>query len=158
VWYGGGKLAADLTWPRLRQRWTGPGAVPRSERLGAAERSAIWNHAAQAAERAATQVRLLSGADPAAAAGAASDMLHVAAAALANRILARAADSYDRAARTPHGRIPPPTPVGNQLRGAARQISAYASLARDPALAPLVLITRLAALAEAVAGLRGPRR
>ena len=23
VWYGGGKLAADLTWPRLRQRWTG---------------------------------------------------------------------------------------------------------------------------------------
>ncbi len=24
VWYGGGKLAADLTWPRLCQRWTGP--------------------------------------------------------------------------------------------------------------------------------------
>ena len=22
VWYGGGKLAADLTWPKLRQRWT----------------------------------------------------------------------------------------------------------------------------------------
>ena len=25
VWYGGGKLAADLTWPKLRQRWTQPG-------------------------------------------------------------------------------------------------------------------------------------
>ena len=25
VWYGGGKLAADLTWPKLRQRWTRPG-------------------------------------------------------------------------------------------------------------------------------------
>ena len=22
VWYGGGKLAADLSWPKLRQRWT----------------------------------------------------------------------------------------------------------------------------------------
>ena len=28
VWYGGGKLAADLTWPRLRQRWTSSGPVP----------------------------------------------------------------------------------------------------------------------------------
>ncbi len=27
VWYGGGKLAADLTWPRLRQRWTSSGPV-----------------------------------------------------------------------------------------------------------------------------------
>ncbi len=25
IWYGGGKLAADLTWPRLRRRWAGPG-------------------------------------------------------------------------------------------------------------------------------------
>ena len=25
VWYGGGKLAPDLSWPKLRQRWTGPG-------------------------------------------------------------------------------------------------------------------------------------
>jgi hypothetical protein len=24
VWYGGGKLAADLSWPKLWQRWTGP--------------------------------------------------------------------------------------------------------------------------------------
>ena len=28
VWYGGGKLAPDLTWPKLRQRWTGPGTAP----------------------------------------------------------------------------------------------------------------------------------
>jgi hypothetical protein len=28
VWYGGGKLAADLSWPRLWQRWTGPPARP----------------------------------------------------------------------------------------------------------------------------------
>ena len=28
VWYGGGKLAADLTWPKLRQRWTPDRATP----------------------------------------------------------------------------------------------------------------------------------
>src|SRR5262249_3917952 len=24
VWYGGGKLAADLTWPKIRERWAPP--------------------------------------------------------------------------------------------------------------------------------------
>ena len=28
IWYGGGKLAADLSWPKLRQRWTPPRATP----------------------------------------------------------------------------------------------------------------------------------
>ena len=28
VWDGGGKLAADLTWPKLRQRWTPDRAMP----------------------------------------------------------------------------------------------------------------------------------
>ncbi len=26
VWYGGGKLAADLSLPKLRRRWAGPAA------------------------------------------------------------------------------------------------------------------------------------
>ena len=46
VWYGGGKLAADLTWPKLRQRWTQPRPAPSGERLTAAEQKAIWEHAA----------------------------------------------------------------------------------------------------------------
>lgn len=29
VWYGGGKLGADLTLPRLRQRWTQPSIAAR---------------------------------------------------------------------------------------------------------------------------------
>src|ERR1039457_361165 len=102
VWYGGGKLAADLTWPKLSQRWTRPGAAP-GDRFTAAERGAIWEHAAQVAADAAAQIRLLSGTDPVAAADAAwaaSDTLHVAAAALGSRILRQAADAYDRAART----------------------------------------------------------
>ena len=156
MWYGGGKLAPDLTWPKLRQRWSGPGTAP-GDPFTAAERNAIWEHAARAAEDAAAWIRLLAGTDPAAAADAAwaaSDTLHVAAAALGSRILRQAADAYDRAARAPHARIPSPTPAGNHLRRAARLITAFAYLTRDPSLTPIVLLTRLAALAEAVAGLR----
>jgi len=78
----------------------------------------------------------------------------VAAAALGSRILRQAADAYDRAARPPYGRIPPPTPAGNQLRHAARLLSALAYLTGDRSMTPIVLITQLAALAEAVAELR----
>ena len=70
------------------------------------------------------------------AAYAASDVLHVAAA-LGSRTLRRAADDCDRAARQPYGRIPSPTPAGNQLRHAARLISAYAYLTQDRTLTPL---------------------
>ena len=38
IWYGGGKLAADLSWPKLRQRWTPHRATPgarASDRRGA---------------------------------------------------------------------------------------------------------------------------
>ena len=111
VWYGGGKLAADLTWPRLCQRWTGPARSPRRDPLTAAERNAWWDHAARVAAEAAAQIRM----DPAVAADTAwatSDALHVAAAALGSRILRQAADAYDRAARAPYGRIPAPTPAG----------------------------------------------
>jgi hypothetical protein len=55
VWYGGGKLAADLSWPKLRQRWTPTRAAPgRPHRnLAAEERNAVWDHAARAAADAA---------------------------------------------------------------------------------------------------------
>jgi hypothetical protein len=159
VWYGGGKLAPDLTWPKLCQRWTGPGNASGGP-FTAAERNAIWEHAARAAADAAAWIRLAGGTDPAAAdaAWAASDTLHVAAAALGSRVLRQAADAYDRAARAPFGRIPAPSPVGNQLRRAARLITAFAYLTQDRSLTPVVLLTRLAALAEAVAGFRESRQ
>ncbi len=153
MWYEGGKLVADLAWPKLCQRWTGPARPPRRDPLTTAERNAWWDHAAQVAAEAAAQIR----ADPAAADGtawAASDALHVAAAALGCRILRQAADAYDRAARAPYGRIPAPTPAGNRLRQAARVMSAFACLTSDRTLMPVIVITRLAALAEAVADLR----
>jgi hypothetical protein len=159
VWYGGGKLAADLTWPKLRRRWAPDRVTPGRLRpdLTAGERNALWEHATRTAADAAAQIRNWAGTDPAAAADAAwatSDALHAAAAMLGSRILRQAADAYDRAARSPYGRIPPPSPVGNRLRQAARLLSAFAYLTQDRSMAPILLITKLAALAEAVAGLR----
>jgi len=159
VWYGGGKLAADLSWPKLRQRWTAPRAAPGRPHLTltAEERNAIWDHATHAAADATAQIRKLTWTNPAAAADAVwatSDTLHVAAAALGSRTLRQAADAYDRAARPPYGRIPPPSPAGNRLRQAARLLSAFAFLTGDGSMAQILLVTRLAALAEAVAELR----
>ena len=107
--------------------------------------------------RPAAHIRAMARTHPAAAADAAwatSGTLHVAAAVLGSRILRQAADAYYRAARPPYGRIPPPSPAGNQLRQAARLLSAFAGLTGDRSMTPIVLITRLAALAEAVAELR----
>ena len=92
--------------------------------------------------------------DAADAAWAASGTMHAAAAMLRSRVIRQAADAYDRAARAPYDRIPPPSPAGSSLRDAARLLSAIAVATSDPALRPAVLVLRLAALAEAVAGLR----
>jgi hypothetical protein len=160
VWYSGGKLAADLTWPKLTQRWLparqAPGTRPAGTRLTAAERAALYDHAAQAAADATAHIRAFAATSPAAAADAAhaaSDTLHVAAALLGSRPLRQAADFYDRAAREPNGRIPAPTKVGNQLRHAARLMATCARLSGDHA-STAILILQLAALAEAVAELR----
>ena len=158
VWYGGGKLAPDLSWPKLRQRWAPGRATPGRIRpdLTAGERDALWDHVTRITADATAQIRARAWTDPAAAdaAWAASDTLHVAAAILGSRVLRQAADAYDRAARSPYGRVPPPTPAGNRLRHAARIMSAFACLTGDRSMTPLVLIAKLAALAEAVAGLR----
>jgi hypothetical protein len=93
-------------------------------------------------------------AEAADAAWAAADTLHAAAALLGSKILRQAADAYDRAARAPYGRLPAHTPAGNSLRRAARLLSAYGYISSDPSFRPILLITRLAALVEAVVLLR----
>jgi hypothetical protein len=156
VWYGGGKLAADLTWPKLRQRWIGDRAES-GDWVTAAEREEIWEFAARAADDAALRIRLLAGSDPAAAADAtwaAGDTLRAAAAALGSRTLRQAADAYDRAARAPYGRIPRPARAGQNLRRAARLMSSFAFASGDRSLGQVTLILRLATLTEAVAVLR----
>jgi hypothetical protein len=131
-------------------------------RFTAPERNAIWAHAAQTASDAAAQIRSLAASSPDAAADAAwatADTLHAAAAAVGSRVLHQAADSYDRAARAPYGRIPQPTPTGDSLRRAARLLAKAALATEDSTSALVMLIIRPAsALAEAVAELRSGQR
>lgn len=160
-WYGGGRLAAGLTLPQLRRRW-GPGrdnVLGRSGafRVTAAERAAIYDHAARQAAAATGHIRHCAYQDPAGAADAAwaaADTLHVAARAMRSRPLRCAADAYDRAARAAHGRIPPRTTHGDRLRTTARLIAMAGELAGDPTSLAMALVTNLAALAAAVAELR----
>ena len=127
VWFGGGKLAADLSLPKLRARWDGASAPARPRaQFTAEERNAIWEHAARTAHDARERIRRCAATDPAAAADAAwaaSDTLHAAAAVLGSRVIRQAADSYARAARVPYARIPRRTPAGTGLRQAARLLS-----------------------------------
>jgi MobA/VirD2-like, nuclease domain len=164
VWYSGGKLAPDLTLPKLRHRWNGQAGGPvggPAAPLTPAERAAIWDHVTRTAAGAAEQIRQLSVTDPglaADAAWAAADTLHAAASALGSRELRQAADSYARAARAPYGRVPHRTRAGDGLRRAARLLSLAAPATGDPVLAQIALIARLIALARAVADLRVAQR
>ena len=48
VWFSGGKLAADLTLPRLRSRWRPARDIP-AELFTPQEQNDIWEHAAHTA-------------------------------------------------------------------------------------------------------------
>jgi len=139
-WYGGGRLAAGLTLPRLRERWNqGPGgSAERSgtPRFTAPERDEIYRHAARQARAATEHIRHCAMTDPADAADAAwaaADTLHAAARALRNPHLRCAAASYDRA---------------------ARMIALAGNLTGDNTLLAIALMAQLVALAAAVAELR----
>jgi hypothetical protein len=161
VWYGGGRLAAGLTLPRLRDRWNRApgGSADRSgvPRFTAPERDEVYRHAARQARAAAEHIHRCAMSDPAAAADAAwaaADTLHVAARALRNPHLRCAADSYDRAARAQYGRLPRRSRDGDQLRRTARMIALAGNLTGDATLTAIALVAQLVALAAAVAELR----
>ncbi|URN08536.1 hypothetical protein LUW74_37650 [Actinomadura madurae] len=167
VWFSGGRLAANLTLPKLRHRWSAPqGSNPfhqhtsyRGE-LTHQERSAAYQQVARAAATATWQMRHIQ--DPrvrADVAAAAADVLNITATITGNRELAEAADFYDRAAREPYGYQPPHTPYGTNLRTVARALALSEIRGRRghrPSLAGVLLhlIVQLAALIEAVAEFR----
>jgi hypothetical protein len=165
LWYGGGRLSADLTLPRLRQRWNLVRSTTADHsgafRFTAPERGAIYTHTARRAAAAAEHIRRCAQGDTgqaADAAWAAADTFHVAARALRNPELRRAADSYDRAARSRYGRTPRATREGNQLRTAARLMALTGTSAGETTLVAATLIANLVALAVAVAELREAQR
>lgn len=160
VWFSGGKLAPDLTLPKLRHRWP-PAAPAPSPEFTPTERNAIWAHAVRSAADATAQIRFYSTTDPNAAADAAwaaADTLRIAASALRSRTLRQAADSFDRAARAPHRRLPRPAPAGNNLRRAARLLAIAGFTRDDPYVSYMKLISQLAGLVAAVADLRTTQR
>ncbi|TDD71118.1 relaxase/mobilization nuclease domain-containing protein [Actinomadura rubrisoli] len=162
IWHTGGRLAEDLTLPGIQRRWSSSKtagrhrpAIPKDD-LTPEECQAFYDDAAQATAYATAQVRRHLATDPHAAEDAcwaASDALHVAARATGNRHLRRAADAYDRAARTPYGRIPRPGPAGNALRSAARLL-ALAGITDRTTVSILLLVARLVTLLETIAQLR----
>jgi hypothetical protein len=159
-WYGGGRLAADLTLPQLRHRWARqPRAPGRSGtfRFTAPEREQMYRHAGRQAAVAAEQIRRSAGNNPNAAADAAwaaAAAFDVTADALHDPALRAAADAYDRAARTPYGRIPRPTADGDRLRAVARLLALAGDLSGDGTVLAGALIANLVGLAVAVAELR----
>ncbi|WP_169514749.1 relaxase/mobilization nuclease domain-containing protein [Actinomadura atramentaria] len=160
IWFSGSTLAPDLSLPRLRTRWPAPqGTEAEPNRptgraklparlvlpLTDHERQAIYTEAARAAEFATAYLRQPAP-DLDDAFHATLDILRTAAATTGNPHLHKAADTYDRAARPPHRRIPTPTPAGQALRTAARTLAATHPGKRHTQ----TLITALITLLEAI--------
>jgi hypothetical protein len=156
-WYGGGRLADGLALPQLRRYWNQDRSGAAPFRFTAPEREAFYRHAASQAETAAEHIRCSAGNDPAAAADtawAAAATFHATARAIRDPALRNAADTYDRAARVAHGKIPRRTSEGDGLRAAARLL-AMASHDTDGSMhAAVSLAASLVSLATAVGELR----
>jgi hypothetical protein len=156
VWYGGGKLAPELSWPRLQSRWSGDRAIAGpSVRAG---RLRLFEQAEQAA-RLATAGR--GTADPALELGVADCL--TANGWLLDRgpggSLVAAAERFDHAIRRPRGAPasgPPAVGVGAQLRVLAYSLFQLGRVATDDEeRAALRLAYVLAALADRLAQLSG---
>lgn len=159
-WYGGGRLAADLTLPQLRRRWGHqhrPTGYPGTFRFTAAEREQVYQYAGRQAAGAAERIRRSAGdsataaADAAWAAAAAFD---VAADAISDPALREAAEAYGRAARPTYARIPGRSVDGDRLRATARLLALAGDLPGDGTVTAWTLLASLAGLALAVAELR----
>ncbi len=179
IFYSGGRLASDLTWPKVRARYgeqaptrpvqaaptsaasTGSTPAPAvAPRLSAEEREQVWRQASAAAEYAAQTIGG-HGQDPAAAADAAwaaSDFLTGAARLVAGNgragPLEQAARELDRAARQPWGRTPAPSRAGQGLRTASGLLLAARFVQHSETQQLLALLAQLAALADAVTRMR----
>jgi hypothetical protein len=184
IWFGGGKLAPDLTLPQLQRRWassdTGTGDFagadgarkpaadaaagrrPGTDRFGLTreERQALWAQAQRATSAATDRLRAAADGDPAAAgdaAWAAADLL----AAVAHVAEGRrggpytdAARTFEQAGREPRGQAAAATRPGRQLRKASAGLLRAGVALPSEQRQLLDLAQRLSTLADAVARLR----
>lgn len=161
VWYGGGRLAPDLTLPQLRTQrgWADP--PPGVAATTPEQQAQLFEQAAEQVRGAAEDVRRCSASDPAAAgaaAYAAADTLTVAARLVEGERrgpLHRAAEALDRAAREPYRRQLPRTPRAEALRAMSRLLHLAEQLSDNPELFRMLkLLNKLAQLSDALAELR----
>lgn len=165
VWYGGGRLAPDLTLPRLRSRWS-TGTPPTTAGGHAARLAAAASFPPEVSRRAAEAVRDATSAMRAASRPAASAIAYAAADLLTATAhawegdtggpLSDAAEWFDRAAHELRYRAPARrVSQAGHLRAMARLIAVMGALSRDQdTVAALHLTYVLAALAETLADLR----
>lgn len=178
VRFGGGKLAPDLSWPKLRARWepqprpnTASGAGEGTGRHAASESpprgpltgdeaEQVWREAERIVREAAERISAAAGTDPdsaADAAWAASDTLSGAAVGLegeAGGPITDAAAAFDRAGRDCYRRVPTRSDTGTALRSAGRMMALLAAGTKHPGAQVAAVTVALAALAAAVADLR----
>ena len=164
VYFGGGRLAADLTLPKLRQRWerADPDVVTGLVgRLGREDRRVILDEAIRVVAASAEEIRQHAVMDPGGAAGAAyaaSDVLAAAARVVEGERggpLTRAAEAYDQAARELGGQVPAAPGDRWGLRAAAVMVSRIGRASgRDDFQRMGRLLRVFATLAEAVAQAR----
>ena len=164
VFYSGGKLAADLTLPKLHQRWGAarPASVPSA---GRAERASALKQAAETVRAAAEEISRSAHSDPRrgqAAGRAASDVLTSLAYAVEGDRrgpITRAAETFDRAARDIRGRVEWHTSRSYELRAMSRVIALMGRVSGDDDhFAALALVMDLARLAEALEHLRDAQK
>lgn len=180
VRFGGGKLAPDLSWPKLTSRWSQPApetvasetvapstagqaahgrTEPPAPRFGGDDEAA-WREAERIVQDAADRIAASAAVDPdqaSDAAWAASDALAAAAAGLEGEEggpLTDAAVAFDRAGRDSFRRTPVRTDTGQALRGVGRLVGMLAVSSRQPKARAAVLSVAMSSLVAAVADLR----
>lgn len=161
IWYGGGRLAPDLTLPRLRQRWRSAPSKPATgrPRPNARSRADTYRNAYTAVRAAADELRHASrDDDETSIADGASDVLIRTARAFEGRRggpLTDAAETFDRAAREPHRRHVRQSRRAGDLRAMARLVAVMGRLTDDTeTTAALQLVLHLSMLADNLADLR----
>jgi hypothetical protein len=135
VWFGGGRLAPDLTWPRLLSRWAAPALPGLGPQLYTGQGQArVITEAERIVRRAAAGIGRAAAADAAAMGQAAADAMTVAAWRLdhspgGHRV--RAAEHLDAAVRLPGGRPAPPSGQAIPLYALTQALYALALTADD---------------------------
>ncbi|WP_328384325.1 relaxase (plasmid) [Micromonospora zamorensis] len=165
IWFSGGRLAPDLTLPKLRQRWGEPPPVRQPGLTTRAARVAALGKAAEAANSAAEEIRRTASIDPAGAqatATAAADLLTSLARAREGErrgALHRAAEVFDRAARDLNGRTCQPTSRAYELGAMSRLVAVMGRISGDEdTYAALRLVLKLAKLADALEQVRAAQQ